>query len=508
MDATDNDQPPLLRADDIPLDVIRDIGRTVVETVGEKRSTWRRWNLMAEAARQTMGWRFATMSDREAVIAMVTDAAELASLRLTPPELTLSPVVFRRSDGTSVFRPVNSAIFTSEGQLLAEDRLLDRSRDFTGPTVALATVEKIAHKPDADGSVLSEDQAEALTRIAVSGRMLDVLVGPAGAGKTTAMNALRRAWEAEHGAGSVVGLAPSAVAAQVLADDLGIETENTAMWWQNHVTKGLNFQPGQLVIVDEASLAGTLSLDRITGLAQKVGAKVLLVGDYAQLQSVDAGGAFSMLAHDRTDTVELIDVHRFHQPWEKLASLDLRHGHTSVIDTYLAHGRIRDGDTETMTDAAYTAWRADQDAGRITVLIAETREQVTELNQRARADLLIDGTLTQDREVELRDGTHAGVGDTVITRRNDRKITASNGNDWVRNGDIWTITDVRGDGSLDPSADQAARMAARSCCPPRTLPSMSISDTRSPRIAPKASRPIPRTSWSSRPRRGSTSTSP
>ena len=129
----------------------------------------------------------------------------------------------------------------------------------------------------------------------------------------------------------MVGLAPSAVAAQVLADDLGIETENTAMWWQNHLTKGLNFTAGQLVIVDEASLAGTLSLDRIAGLAQQAGAKVLLVGDYAQLQAVDAGGAFSMLAHDRTDTVELIDVHRFHQPWEKLASLGLRHGHSAVI---------------------------------------------------------------------------------------------------------------------------------------------------------------------------------
>ena len=56
-----------------------------------------------------------------------------------------------------------------------------------------------------------------MARIALSGRMIDVLVGPAGAGKTTAMNALRRAWEAEHGTGSVIGLAPSAVAAQALA---------------------------------------------------------------------------------------------------------------------------------------------------------------------------------------------------------------------------------------------------------------------------------------------------
>lgn len=211
--------------------------------------------------------------------------------------------------------------------------------------------------------MLGKDQAEALTQIAILRRVLDVVVGPAGVGKTTAMNAPRRVWEVEHGIGSVVGLTPSAVATQVLAYDLGIETANTAMWWQIHLNKGLTFLPGQLVIVDEASPAGTLSLYRITGPAQHAGAKVLLVGVYAQLQSVDAGGAFSGLAQDRTDAVELIDVHRFQLPWEKLASLDLRHGHTSVIDTYLAHGRIRDGDTETtMTDAAYTGGRADREA--------------------------------------------------------------------------------------------------------------------------------------------------
>ncbi len=125
------------------------------------------------------------------------------------------------------------------------------------------------------------------------------------------MSALRRAWEDEHGRGSVVGLAPSAVAAQVLADDLGIETENTAKWWQNHLLHGITFARGQLVIIDEASLAGTVSLDRITHLAADAGAKVLIVGDYAQLQSIDAGGAFALLVHDRPDAPELVDVHRF-----------------------------------------------------------------------------------------------------------------------------------------------------------------------------------------------------
>lgn len=354
----------LLRADDVPLDLIGQVGRSVVEVVGEKRSTWRRWNLMAEAARQTMGWRFATVEDREVITAMVADAAE--------------------------------------------DRLLQRARTTTGPSIDLATVETITSKPDAEGRVLGLDQAAALASVAVSGRVVDVLVGPAGTGKTTAMNALRRAWEAEHGAGSVVGLAPSAVAAQVLADDLGIATENTAKWWTTHQHTGATFQAGQLVIIDEASLAGTLSLDRITQAAEEAGAKALLVGDYAQLQSVDAGGAFSLLIHDRDDAPELVDVHRFTHAWEKTASLELRHGRTPVIDTYLAHDRIHDA--EAMTDAAYTAWRHDRQAGLASVLIAETRENVTALNVRARADLILEGTLKPGPEITLSDGLAAGVG--------------------------------------------------------------------------------------------------
>ncbi|WP_447947396.1 MobF family relaxase [Microbacterium lacticum] len=443
---TANDAPLLLRADDVPLDVIGTLGQSVVDVVGEKRSTWRRWNLTAEAARQTMRYRFASTTDREAIVGMVVDAAEAASLRLTPPELASSPAVFRRPDGTSVFRPKHSTVFSSETLLTAEDRLLERARTTTGPTVPLATVEKIAARPDRKGHTLGDDQAAALAKVAVSGRLVDVLVGPAGAGKTTAMSALRRAWEHEHGAGSVVGLAPSAVAAQVLADDLGIQTENTAKWWQNHLVHGETFRQGQLVIVDEASLAGTLSLDRITHLAAEAGAKVLLVGDYAQLQSVDAGGVFSLLVSDRDDAPELVDVHRFTNAWEKTASLGLRHGHTEAIDTYLHHGRIQGGETETMVDAAYSAWRTDRQAGRATVLVSDSNESVQALNQRARTDLILDGTVDARREVALHDGTRAAVGDSVITRHNDRRLRAGRG--WVRNGDRWTVTEVREDGSL------------------------------------------------------------
>lgn len=157
----------------------------MIATVSEKRSTWTRWNLHAEASRQLMGWRFASVLDREAITGLVVDAAEQASLRLTAPELASTPVQLRRADGTSRFRPHASVLFSSEALLAAEGRLLARSDTLTAPVLGLETVEQVTSRPDPRGRMLGEDQADALVRIAVSGRVLDVLVGPAGAGNTT-----------------------------------------------------------------------------------------------------------------------------------------------------------------------------------------------------------------------------------------------------------------------------------------------------------------------------------
>lgn len=175
----------MFRADDVPLQTVDEMGASVIAVVGERRSTWRRLNLVAEAARQTMHLRFATTQDREAVVRLIADAAEQASLRLTPTELAVTPLEFQREDGTTRFRPKHSTPYSSVDLLAAEDRLLARARNLAGPRLALTTVERITDEPGARERRLGVDQAEALARIAVSGRTDDVLVGPAGTGKTT-----------------------------------------------------------------------------------------------------------------------------------------------------------------------------------------------------------------------------------------------------------------------------------------------------------------------------------
>jgi conjugative relaxase-like TrwC/TraI family protein len=480
----DGDQIPLTQG--LRQDECRSLAATVVEAVQEKRSTWSRWNLHAEASRQLMGLRFASTEARLAATAQVVDAAIESSVLLNPSELATTPEAFRRPDGTSMFAHKHAEQYTSRALLDAEARLLDAGRDTTGPIVPEPILEQTATTPPPGHRYpLGPSQIDALRAIASSGRALDVLVGPAGTGKTVTLAGLRAAWEAAHGPGSVVGLAPSAAAADVLAGELGIGTENTAKWLTEHDHEGARLaeidkcrvlmhrlggrnpratnalqsriddvaaevdrwrlRRGQLVVIDEASLAGTRTLDRIVDHARTVAAKVLLVGDWAQLSAVDAGGAYAMLVHDRPDAPELAAVRRLTHRWERDASRRLRLGDADVIATYERHDRVHGGDQDTMLDAAYQAWLADASAGRHSLLLAGNAATVAALNSRARAELVALGRVAADG-LTLRSGAVVGVGDRIITRRNDR--TLSTGRGFVKNGDTWTVTNMSKDGAI------------------------------------------------------------
>ncbi|WP_246211482.1 MobF family relaxase [Phytoactinopolyspora alkaliphila] len=439
-----------LRMDDVAPE-LDEMAAAAFTELSEERSTWRTWNIRAAAARASMPYRMKSPADRDALIAAITRRVTAMSIRITPPPLASTPRTFLRSDGTSAFSRTHGDVYTSEAVLAAEDRLQAASAKCTAPGLKLNVIERLVSEPTEQGFVLAEDQATAITQVATSGRCIDVLVGPAGTGKTTALAALRAAWEEQHGSGSVVGLAPSAAAAEILGESLGITTENTAKWlYESSRQRTENarwlFKPGQLIIVDEASLAGTLALDTLREQAERAGAKLLLVGDWAQLSAVDAGGAFGMLVRDRDLPPELTGVRRFTAEWERAASVRLRIGDVDVIDTYLEQGRVHDGSSEDMVDAAYQAWRADEGAGLRSVLIAADRLTVRELNERARADLVTSGDVERGG-TGLHDGTSAGVGDRIVTRRNDRYLAAGP-RSWVKNGDHWTVRLRHQDGSL------------------------------------------------------------
>jgi hypothetical protein len=78
-------------------------------------------------------------------------------------------------------------------------------------------------------------------------------------------------------------------------------------------------------------------------------------------------------------------------------------------------------------------------------MIASDNDTVRELNQRARAHRVGNRDVTA-QGVAVASGVTVGVGDRIVTRRNDR--TLCTGRSWVKNGDHWTVTAVRKDGAI------------------------------------------------------------
>jgi hypothetical protein len=468
-------------------EILLDIANAALDVVSAKRPTFSRANVHAEVFRQMQGVRFTQPAERILTATRATDLAVAQALLITTPNLHHMPRFLLRSDGTSKFQRTGHWLYTSTTLLDAEARLLDAGQRLDSAVVTRATVtEATGQRLPGKTFKLSTDQALAVEQITTSGRVLDVLVGPAGTGKSTAMAGLRVAWELEHGAGSVIGLAPSAAAAEVLGDDMGIDTDNLAKWLHEHRQHGQRtreldelrekvrvieregrvpssglrasitrreealahwtLRAGQLVVVDEASLASTCALDELMSAALDAQAKVVLVGDWAQLSSVDAGGMFRTLVRDRGEDVPtLADVRRFKATWEKEASLGVRNGTSSALGTYATHGRIADGTRDEMLDVLYTAWKADSDRGLDSLMLAGDTKTVNELNARARGNRVASGAVIEEG-VDIAGAMTAGVNDLVVTRENNRRLTTDTS--WVKNGDVWNVAATHSDGSM------------------------------------------------------------
>ncbi|MDQ0691455.1 MobF family relaxase [Arthrobacter sp. W4I7] len=461
------------------------------ERVAHKRSTWNRWNLLAEAERVCAQVRCRTAADRSALMDAVATAAEQQSVPLNDYRYTVpAPAEADIRHGTrSVFDFHGSRLYTDTSTLACEDAVMAARNDDGGPAVrADVIMDLLDQVQQPEKRMLHSDQRAAVAGVVLSGNRLDAIVGPAGTGKTTTLGAVKKVWEAEYGAGSVVGLAPAAASAEVLGRELAMATENVTKWLHESAGQGASSRAGrffnvqaqltttpvgerrsialtqeaarlaatqerwcfhmnQLVIIDEASMVSTFQLAALVQQAQEAGAKILLVGDPGQLDAIDAGGVLGWLDRQGKAT-RLSTVWRFHEEWERTASLDLRKGDYSAIADYEHHGRIRHGTYLNMADQAYLAWQADTRAGKSSILIAADNETVGLLNERAQADRVAQGEVDPEQTVLLSDGLRAGCGDAIIARGNDRKLVDSGGA-FVRNGTLFDVEGTnRRDGSL------------------------------------------------------------
>ncbi|MGH9165417.1 MAG: ATP-dependent DNA helicase, partial [Acidimicrobiales bacterium] len=302
------------------------------------------------------------------------------------------------------------------------------------PAVSRADVEAaIAAKERALGRALTAGQSRAVVAIATSGRGAESVLGVAGAGKTTAVDVVRAAFES---AGyRVLGTSTSGQAARTLGREAGMESRTMAslLWRLDHGRARLDERT--VVICDEAGMADDPSMLRLLAAAEAARAKVVLVGDHRQLGAVGPGGTFEAVLARHPDAVHTLDENvRQVDPAERAALVELRAGDVdAALAFYAERDRIRAAPTrDEALDAMVERWAGDIEAGADTAMFAWRRANVVELNARGRQamagrlagpELAVSGRAFQagDRIVTLAPGANGelvtserGVVDTVL----------------------------------------------------------------------------------------------
>jgi Ti-type conjugative transfer relaxase TraA len=329
--------------------------------------------------------------------------------------------------------------FTSRAMIEAEQRLHSAARlmaererhevDDRDRQAALARAEQ-------RGLVLSGEQADALAHV-TDGRDLGIVVGYAGTGKSAMLGVARQAWEA---AGyEVRGVALSGIAAENLESGSGIASRTIASMehgWQ----QGRDLLTTRdVLVIDEAGMVGTRQLERVLSHATEAGAKVVLVGDTKQLQSIEAGAAFRSI-HERYGGAEIGEVRRQREDWQRDATRDLANRRTgNALEAYRSHGMVHEAQTrEQARDDLIDRWDRDRQTSpdRNRIILTHTNDEVRALNEAARMRMRAAGDLGNEVRVTVERGDRGfASGDRVMFLQNERGLG-------VKNGTLGTIEQV------------------------------------------------------------------
>ncbi|MGI4744737.1 MAG: Ti-type conjugative transfer relaxase TraA [Janthinobacterium lividum] len=308
---------------------------------------------------------------------------------------------------------------------------------------------------DRGSSSLGVEQRAAFSHV-TGGSDLAVVVGFAGTGKSTMLGAARVAWEA---AGyRVLGAALSGIAADGLEAGAGIESRTIHSRLHGWAQGREALTARDVLVVDEAGMIGSWMMDQLVSRVRAAGAKLVLVGDPEQLQAIEAGAAFRAIA-ERVGSVEITEVRRQQEAWQREATRELATGRTrEALDRYTEAGMVQASGTLAEAKVALVAgWDLErqQRPDESRVMLASKRIDVADLNVLARQRLQAAGALGQDHVVQTERGERRfAPGDRLMFLRNERGLG-------VKNGTLGTVLAIEdGGGQLTVRLDRAGAAGA------------------------------------------------
>ena len=344
--------------------------------------------------------------------------------------------------------------FTTRAMLETERRMEAAAGELAGHdghSMLQAAGWRAVKAAERGGLVLEEEQREAF-RYITSGPDLSLVVGYAGSGKSTMLGVARAAWEAEGY--TVRGAALSGIAAEGLEKGAGIASRTIASLEYAWKEGRDQLTSRDVLVVDEAGMIGSRQMERVLSAARTARAKVVLIGDPEQLQAIEAGAAFRALV-ERHGAAEITTIRRQHEAWQRDATRELATGRTAeALERYAAAGMVQAADTREAARAGLVAiWDAArrQRPEQSQVILAYTRADVRDLNEKARAELRVAGELrSADQVVQTERGARAfAAGDRIMFQKNERGLGGDGrggGGVAVKNGTLGTVLEVASSG--------------------------------------------------------------
>ena len=321
--------------------------------------------------------------------------------------------------------------FTSRDMIAVETRL-ERASDLMAERARHGVPERMRdralHSAEAGGLILSGEQRTAFVHI-TGGRDLTSVVGYAGTGKSAMLGVAREAWE--DGGYSVRGVALSGIAAENLEAGSAIPSRTIASLEHAWAQERDLLTSRDVLVIDEAGMIGSRQLERVLSEAETRGAKVVMVGDPEQLQSIEAGAAFRSLA-ERYGAVEITDIRRQHDDWQRDATRHLATGRTAeAIGAYAERDLVHAADTRELARGnLIDTWDRERIAApsQSRIILTHTNAEVRDLNDLARGRLRDAGNLGDDVKIKTERGDRDfASGDRIMFLKNDRGLGVKNG---------------------------------------------------------------------------------
>ncbi len=343
----------------------------------------------------------------------------LAAMRLHESVLALG------RDGHGAERFTTRSMMNAEEALVRDTARLDAARRHA---VTASEIARAVWAAEARGLRLSGEQRVALDHV-MRRPGLSLVVGLAGTGKSAMLGVAREAWES---AGYTVrGAALSGIAAENLDGGSGIASRTIASLAHGWARDRDRLTSRDVLVVDEAGMIGTRQLQRVLSEAADAGAKVVLVGDTQQLQAIEAGAAFRLLA-ERHGAAELGEVRRQQEAWMRQATSDFATGKAGeALAAYSDAGMVHVAPTRAEARAALIdRWDAERcaDPAASRMILTHLNKEVQMLNQAARERLAAQGELGENIAVRTERGIRQFAdNDRILFLKNEREMGVKNG---------------------------------------------------------------------------------